>query len=77
MMKDYWVTFYSHFDAITFRSLCKQRGLCCHLQSVPRFLSSSCGTAANVKSENEMDFFEKAEAIYVKEDGVFKELYHG
>lgn len=42
----YVATFFSHFDAVRFRRLCRERTLACELAPVPRSLSSSCGTCA-------------------------------
>ena len=40
----YIVTFFSHFGAIRYKSLCDAAGLKSYLMPVPRNLSSSCGT---------------------------------
>lgn len=73
-MTEYWVSFYSHYDALTFHTECRSRGIKCSLSSVPRSLSSSCGTAAMVISDESPLFFDKAEAVYVKSDGRFEKL---
>lgn len=39
-------TFFSHFGALRFRRLCRERGVAVELMPVPRSLSSSCGTCA-------------------------------
>lgn len=39
-------TFFSHFGAVRFRRLCRERGVGVELMPVPRSLSSSCGTCA-------------------------------
>lgn len=39
-------TFYSHYGAMSFRRLCRERGVACELMPVPRTISSSCGTCA-------------------------------
>jgi hypothetical protein len=39
-------TFYSHFGAVRFRRLCRDRGVACELAPVSRSLSRSCGTRA-------------------------------
>ena len=63
-LKEYWVTFHCHYDALRFRTMCTERALECRLASVPRSLSSSCGTAARVYSPEAPDFFPDAEALY-------------
>lgn len=42
----YVATFFSHFGAVRFRRLCRERGVAAELMPVPRSLSSSCGTCA-------------------------------
>ena len=40
----YIITFFSHFGAIRYKSLCDKAGINSKLMPVPRSLSSSCGT---------------------------------
>ena len=52
-MTQYIATFFSHFGAVRFERLCRERGWQAQLRPVPRALSSSCGscvyfTAANL-----------------------------
>ena len=47
----YIATFYSHFGAIRFRKLCRDRELAVTIMPVPRDLSSSCGTCARYESD--------------------------
>ncbi|MGP1419051.1 MAG: putative Se/S carrier-like protein [Sphaerochaetaceae bacterium] len=75
MTIEFWVTFFCHYDALMFQQQCRQRGLSCRLSSAPRSLSSSCGTAAMVLCDGKIDFFPKAEGIFVKNsDGTFSEV---
>lgn len=43
-MKQYIATFFSHFGAVRFAHLCKERGWQGEVRPVPRSLSSSCGS---------------------------------
>lgn len=40
----YIATFFSHFGALRFERLCKDRGYAAQVRPVPRSLSSSCGS---------------------------------
>lgn len=40
----YIATFYSHFGAVHFKKICKEKGMEVKMMPVPRDLSSSCGT---------------------------------
>lgn len=53
-MNQYIITFYSHFGAIRFKKNYEKNGIAVTLMPVPRFLSSSCGTCAELKSETEI-----------------------
>lgn len=46
----YVATFFSHFGAMRFRRLCRERGVAAELMPVPRSLSSSCGTCARFET---------------------------
>ncbi len=50
-MKTFIITFYSHFGATRFKKEANKSGAEVQLKPVPRFLSSSCGTCAVVKTE--------------------------
>jgi Protein of unknown function (DUF3343). len=50
-MKEYLATFYSHYEAIKFKNRLLSEGLAGRLTSVPRSLSSSCGTCCRFSSE--------------------------
>lgn len=40
----YIATFFSHFGALRFERLCKDKGYAAQVRPVPRSLSSSCGS---------------------------------
>ncbi len=48
----YVVTFFSHFDAVQFSRRARQQGLSAKLMPVPRKVSSSCGTGAQLVLQN-------------------------
>lgn len=50
----YLVTFFSHFGAMSFRRLCREKNVAVELMPVPRFLSSSCGTCARCSDLEEL-----------------------
>ncbi len=43
-MMQFIATFFSHFGAVRFAHLCKERGWQAEVRPVPRALSSSCGS---------------------------------
>lgn len=52
-MKKYIATFFSHFGALRFLHLCRERGWHAQLAPVPRSLSSSCGTCVLFQTQAE------------------------
>ena len=48
----YLATFFSHFGAVRFNEANEKEGLETSLIPVPRYLSSSCGTAVKYESED-------------------------
>ncbi len=47
----YIATFFSHFGAVRFRKLCRNRNWPAQVMPVPRDLSSSCGTCVRYEGE--------------------------
>lgn len=74
-------TFYSHFGAIQFEQFCKERTIRVHLQPVPRWLSSSCGTCAVFQVDRCIiedipeDILEDIEQVVEKQKDSYKEIY--
>lgn len=52
-MRTYIATFYSHFGAIRFHNMLRQKGVMGKIKPVPRDLSSSCGTCVEFGMEGE------------------------
>ncbi|MCF0141331.1 MAG: DUF3343 domain-containing protein [Mogibacterium sp.] len=46
----YIATFYSHFGAIRYQKICKEKGYSAKAMPVPRNLSSSCGTCVKYEA---------------------------
>jgi len=66
-MKDYIVTFFSHYDALTLFNHLKEKDIAAKLAPVPRKVSASCGTCLTFSSDSEPDFSCcEIEAVYVK-----------
>ena len=66
-MKEYVVTFYTHYDAVSYYRELKKSGIESKLMPVPRKLSSSCGTCVAFASESYPVTFDGIEI-----EGVFK-----
>ena len=47
----YIATFFSHFGAIRYQKLCKEKGYPSTAMPVPRNLSSSCGTCVKYEAD--------------------------
>lgn len=81
----YLATFFSHFGAMSFRRLCREKNVEVELMPVPRFLSSGCGTCArfsDLKGLRIDEWPEEVERVVQLTDettGSFVELYkaHG
>lgn len=69
-MSKYIITFFSHYEALMAKRVIKEG----RLISVPRALSSSCGTAMEVLLESINPNF-KFEAIYIEEGKNYKKVY--
>lgn len=52
-MKQYIATFFSHFGAVRFAHLCKERNWQATVRPVPRSLSSSCGSCVYFAAPDE------------------------
>ena len=50
---EYLATFYNHFGAVRFKTICEKKGMQAHLMPVPRALSSSCGTCVRFVFDGE------------------------
>ena len=70
-MRNYIVTFFSHYDATVFAGFLKGQGIEARLMPTPRKISASCGTCVSFVSGEEMDFsgFEI--------DGVYEKMING
>jgi len=75
-MNKYVATFFSHYDALTFFNLMKERGIAAELAPVPRKVSASCGTCVVFDSDLIEAFPDcEIEAIYIETDGKFSEVW--
>ena len=52
-MRTYIATFFSHFGAMRFHKMLKQKGISGRIRPVPRDLSSSCGTCVEFQVAGE------------------------
>lgn len=77
----YLATFFSHFGAISFRRLCREKGIEVELMPVPRFLSSSCGTCARFSNLEGLrmgtwpEEVERVVALTGENENSYSELY--
>jgi len=72
----YIATFFSHFDALTFFNLMKEKGIAAKLSPVPRKVSASCGTCVSFTTDSISTFEDcETEAIYVETDGKFSAVW--
>ncbi len=55
-MKSYLATFYSHYGALTFFNILKEKNINPKLMPVPRKISSSCGTCVSFDYDGEINF---------------------
>jgi hypothetical protein len=69
-MNNYYVTFFSHYDALVFHKFLKEKGIAAKLMPTPRKLSASCGNCvyfsvpSDVFDEIDLSGFEVGE-VYV------------
>ncbi len=66
------LTFYSHYQALKARRSLKEKGIDVALISVPRSVSSSCGTAALCDCDIEDVQILEVEEIYKAVDGGYE-----
>ncbi|MDR2720626.1 MAG: DUF3343 domain-containing protein [Nitrososphaerota archaeon] len=66
-MKWYIVTFYSHFGALSYYKVLKDRGINAKMLPVPRKISSSCGTCVCYENDLlvDLDGYE-IDCVYLK-----------
>lgn len=79
-MKEYIVTFHTHFSAILTRRNMDSRGVELNMEPVPRALSSSCGTCIRYRSESDCaELIDKDfEAVYlVRADNEYEKIREG
>ena len=71
-------TFHTHFGAIQFQRLCKDRGDKPRMMPVPRALSASCGTCVKfqVPFDPESMVHEDLDSIYAMEGADYRLLFH-
>jgi len=77
-LKTYIVTFYSHFSAIRFQKiLTADSAVRITLMPVPRILSSSCGTCAQIVTpEDFINYhYDGLEKVYSCENAQYKLIY--
>ena len=75
-MNNYIATFFSHYDALTFYNLLKERGIVAKLAPVPRKVSSSCGTCVSFVTDSITDFpGYEIDAIYIETADGFSEAW--
>jgi len=67
------LTFYSHYQAIKARRNLKEKGVVAKLISVPRILSSSCGTALTFDGEASLLEGVEREGVYQIKEGGYSE----
>ena len=77
-MREYTATFYTHFGAIRFETMLKQRGDdTARMIPCPRELSVSCGVAVTFTIPFEASMAdENTEAVYRQEENKYRLLYH-
>jgi hypothetical protein len=72
----YIATFFSHYDALTFFSFLKEKGVAAKLSPVPRKVSTSCGTCVAFTLDSISDFPGcEIEAIYIEADGKYSKVW--
>ena len=52
-MKNYIVTFHSHFDALMFCKYLKEKGIAARAMPTPRKLSAACGDCVSFSADSE------------------------
>ena len=75
-MNQYIATFFTHFGAVRFCRMLKERGVDGKVMPVPRKVSSSCGSCVRFTAETEAAFHtEDVEGIYLAQDDGYIQLY--
>ena len=71
-------TFHTHFGAIQFQKLCKERGDKPKMMPVPRALSASCGTCVKffIPFDETSMVHEDLDCIYAVEGMDYRLLFH-
>ncbi len=71
-------TFHTHFGAIQFQKLCKERGDKPKMMPVPRALSASCGTCVKfgIPFDEASMVHEDLDSIYAVEGSDYRLLFH-
>lgn len=79
-MGDYIATFFSHFGAMSFKKKCEKEGYPATIMSVPRNLSSSCGTCVKFTGEAQTaqnwNSDEVEQLVKILETGSFQVIWH-
>ena len=70
-MRNYVVTFFSHYDAMVLASFLKAQNIEARLMPTPRKISASCGTCVSFAVDGEFDFLD------FEVDGVYEEVITG
>lgn len=72
------ITFYSHYEALKARKVLEKSMLPARLISVPRSVSSSCGTAIRTEcGEDVLPSFDREGVFEELEDGSYRRLSDG
>jgi len=75
-MRNYIATFFSHYDALNFFSMTKEKNITAKIIPVPRKVSASCGTCVSFNTDSTIDFTGyEIEAIYIETDGKYSEVW--
>lgn len=75
-MNQYIATFFTHFGAVRFARMLKEKGMDCKTMPVPRKVSSSCGSCVRFTAEAEAPYrTEDVEGIYLAQGDGYVQLY--
>jgi len=75
-LNNYIATFFSHYDALTFFNLIKERDMAAKISPVPRKVSASCGTCVSFASDSIPTFQNcEIEAIYIETNGKYSAVW--
>ncbi|MCL1970333.1 MAG: DUF3343 domain-containing protein [Candidatus Bathyarchaeota archaeon] len=75
-MNKYISTFYSHYGALTYYKMLKEKGIKAKLMPTPRKISSSCGTCVHYETDiNIIDLEEhEIETTYLETEQELKRI---